>query len=151
MLPVKRILCPTDFSDPARSCVEASTELAQHFGAELLLLHVVPVVPSLPPDPNFVFKVPEYELRLHADADKRLREMRDELAARNVKVRTMVGHGAAAQEIIAIARKEAVDLIVIATHGSTGLEHLVFGSVAERVVRHAECPVLTVRTAPRRA
>lgn len=145
MLPVKRILCPTDFSDPARSCVEASSELAQHFAAELLLLHVVPVLPSLPPDPNFVFKVPEYELRLHADADKRLRELRDELAARNVKVRTLVGHGPAASEIIAVARKEAADLIVISTHGSTGLGHLVFGSVAEKVVRQAECPVLTVR------
>lgn len=145
MLPVKRILCPTDFSEPARGCLEAAGELAHHFGAELLLLHVVPVVPSLPPDPNFVFKVPEYELRLHADAELRLRQIRDAFVARNLKVRTLVGHGAAAAEIIAVARHEAVDLIVIATHGSTGIEHLVFGSVAEKVVRHAECPVLTMR------
>ena len=82
---------------------------------------------------------------LHADAEKHLRQVREQLVARNVKVSTMVGHGPAAEEIVLIAKKEGADLIVIATHGSTGLERLVFGSVAEKVVRLAECPVLTVR------
>ena len=71
--------------------------------------------------------------------------MREELVGKNVKVRTQVGHGSAADEIVLIAKVEGVDLIVISTHGSTGLERLVFGSVAEKVVRLAECPVLTVR------
>jgi nucleotide-binding universal stress UspA family protein len=145
MLPVQRILCPTDFSDPAADCVQAASELAQHFGAELLLVNVVPVVPTLPPDPNYVFKVPEYERFLHMDAEKHLREVRDQLVAKNVRVRTLVGHGAAAEEIVAIAVREKADLIVIATHGSTGFERLMFGSVAEKVVRLATCPVLTVR------
>jgi universal stress protein A len=145
MLPVQRILCPTDFSGPACTCVRAASELAEHFGAELILVNVVPAIPTLPPDPNYVFKIPEYEKYLHADADEQLRKARAELVGKNVRVRTMVGHGPAADEIVLIAKKEGVDLIVISTHGSTGLERWVFGSVAEKVVRLAECPVLTVR------
>ncbi len=145
MLPFKLILCPTDFSGPACTCVRAASELAEHFGAELLLVNVVPAVPALPPDPNYVFKIPEYERYLHADAEKQLRKTREELVQKNVKVRTKVGHGSAPDEIVLIAKTEGADLIVISTHGSTGLEHLFFGSVAEKVVRLAECPVLTVR------
>ncbi len=145
MLPVRRILAPTDFSGPACTCVHTASELAEHFGAELLLVNVVPVLPALPPDPNYVFKIPEYEKYLHADAAEQLRKAREELVGKNVKVRTMVGHGSAAQEIVRIAKAESVDLIVISTRGSTGLEHFVFGSVAEKVVRVAESPVLTVR------
>jgi len=145
MLDVKRILCPTDFSEPAAACVQTASKLAQHFAAELLLVNVVPAIPALPPDPNYVFKIPEYEQYLHLDAEKHLREVRDQLIAENVKVRTLVGHGPAAEEIVTLAKKEGADLIVIATHGSTGLERLFFGSVAEKVVRLAECPVLTLR------
>ena len=119
--------------------------MAEHFGAELLLVNVVPALPSLPPDPNYVFKIPEYERYLHADAEAHLQQTRAELVAKNVKVRAIVGHGSAADEIVLIAKKEGADLIVISTHGSTGFERLVFGSVAEKVVRLAECPVLTVR------
>jgi universal stress protein A len=145
MLPIKLILCPTDFSGPSETCVRTAAELAEHFGAELLLVNVVPAVPSLPPDPNYVFKIPEYERYLHADAEEQLRKARQELVGKNVRVRTQVGHGSAADEIVLIAKTDKVDLIVISTHGSTGLERWVFGSVAEKVVRLAECPVLTVR------
>jgi nucleotide-binding universal stress UspA family protein len=145
MLPVKRIVCPTDFSGPACTCIKTASEFAQHFGAELLLVNVVPVVPPLPPDPNYVFKVPEYERYLHLDAEKHLREVSEQLIPPGVKVRTIVGHGAAADVIVAIANQEGADLIVISTHGSTGIERLMFGSVTERVVRLANCPVLTVR------
>ena len=145
MLPVKLIICPTDFSGPACACVRAASELAEHFNAELLLVNIVPALPGVPPDPNYVFKIPEYEQYLHADAEKHLRETRDDLVSKNVKVRTHVGHGSAAEEIVLIAKTEGADLIVISTHGSTGFERWVFGSVAEKVVRLAECPVLTVR------
>jgi universal stress protein A len=145
MLPVKLILSPTDFSGPACTCIRAASELAEHFGAELLLVNVVPAVPTLPPDPNYVFKIPEHEQYLHADAEQQLRKAREELVGKNVKVRTQVGHGSAAEEIVLIAKAEGADLIVISTHGSTGFERWVFGSVAEKVVRLAECPVLTVR------
>lgn len=145
MLPVKLIVCPTDFSGPACACVRAASELAEHFHAELLLVNIVPALPGVPPDPNYVFKIPEYEQYLHADAEQHLHQTREELVSKNVKVRTQVGHGSAAEEIVLIARTESADLIVISTHGSTGLERWVFGSVAEKVVRLAECPVLTVR------
>jgi nucleotide-binding universal stress UspA family protein len=145
MLPVKLIVCPTDFSAPACACVRVASELAEHFIAELLLVNIVPALPGVPPDPNYVFKIPEYEQYLHADAEEHLRRARNELVSKNVKVRTQVGHGAAAEEIVLIAKTEGADLIVISTHGSTGLERWVFGSVAEKVVRLAECPVLTVR------
>jgi universal stress protein A len=145
MLPVRRILTPTDFSGPACSCVRAASELAEHFEAELLLVNVVPALPGVPPDPNYVFKIPEFEKYLHVEATEKLRKAREELVGKNVKVRTMVGHGSAAEEIVLIAKAESIDLIVISTHGSTGLERFVFGSVAEKVVRLADCPVLTVR------
>ena len=151
MLPVKKILCPTDFSDPAGECIEAASELAQHFGAELVVLHVVPVIPTLPPDPNYVFKIPEYEQYLHADAEKQLRQVRERLAAKKVSVRTLLTHGAAAEEIVTSAKKENADLIVIATHGATGWQRLVFGSVTEKVVRLAECPGTKRRVGTRHA
>ncbi len=145
MLPVKRIVCPTDFSAPACTCVKVANELALHFNAELLLVNVVPVIPTAPPDPNYVFKVPEYERYLHMDAEKHLEDVQRDMIDPKVKVRPIVGHGSAADEIVSIAEKEDADLIVIATHGSTGFERLVFGSVAERVVRLSSVPVLTVR------
>ena len=90
-------------------------------------------------------KFPSTRRYLHADAEQQLRKAREELVGKKVKVRTQVGHGSAADEIVLIAKADKVDLIVISTHGSTGLERWVFGSVAEKVVRLAECPVLTVR------
>jgi nucleotide-binding universal stress UspA family protein len=102
-------------------------------------------VPALPNDPNYVFKVPEYERMLHADADAKLSDLAKQLTARGITVRTIVGHGSAASEIVRTSEKENADLIVIATHGTSGWRHAMFGSVAERVVRLAKCPVLTIR------
>jgi nucleotide-binding universal stress UspA family protein len=110
-------------------------------------VHVVPVIPPLARDPSFAFEVPEYERALHADAERRMGEVLQRVP-KNINTRSLVGHGEPASEIVRTARDERADLIVIATHGLTGWRHLVFGSVAERVVRLAECPVLTIR-APR--
>ena len=144
MFPLKTVLCPTDFSEPAREALRIAGELAAQVGAALLLVHVVPVLPALPSDPNYVFKVPEYERLLHNDADEKLaqllRQMKD-----GADVRVMVGHGDVAGEIVRISETEKADLIVIATHGTTGWRRFVFGSVAEKVVRLAKCPVLTIR------
>lgn len=144
MLPFRKVLCPTDFSPASRMSVAAAAEVAAHFRADLCLVHVVPVVPPLPPDPNYVFEVPEYERALHADADRQLRALTDELAGRSFNVTTIVGHGDPGSEIVRIAKGEQVDVIVLATHGSTGWRHAMFGSVAEKVVRLAHRPVLTV-------
>ena len=94
---------------------------------------------------TYAFKVPEYEQMLHADAEERLNELIGEVTTPGTNIRTIVGRGDAASEIVRIAEKENVDVIVIATHGMTGWRRVVFGSVAERVVRLAKCPVLTTR------
>ena len=148
VLPIRRILSPTDFSPASEHALDEAEELALHFGAEISLVHVVPVMPALPHDPNFTFEVPEYERALHADAEQKLGTLVERLAARGVKTRSIVGHGDAGPEIVRLAESEGADLIVIATEGMTGWRHVMFGSVAEKVVRLAKCSVLTVR-APR--
>ncbi|MGC2108159.1 MAG: universal stress protein [Candidatus Korobacteraceae bacterium] len=150
MIPAKKIVCPTDFSEAASAAVQHARELAAHFGSELVLVNVVPVVPALPNDPNWVLKIPEYEASLHADATQNLRELAASIEAKGVCVRTVVGHGDAASEIVRIAQDEGADMIVIATHGHTGWRHVAFGSVAEKVVRRAQCPVLTYPVAAER-
>jgi nucleotide-binding universal stress UspA family protein len=144
MLPLKKIVCPTDFSAAAQKAVTEALELTLHFQAELVLVNVVPVLPPAPSDPNFVFEVPEYERALHADADRRLHELAAELGGKGAAVRTAIGHGDAGAEVVRIAKEESADLIVIATHGTTGWRHAMFGSVAEKVVRLARRPVLTI-------
>jgi nucleotide-binding universal stress UspA family protein len=148
MLPLKKIVCPTDFSPASEKAIAEALELAREFKAEILLVNVVPVLPPAPSDPNFVFEVPEYERALHADAERRLKEMAADVASKGLTVHTEVGHGDAGAEIVRIAKDENADLIVIATHGMTGWRHVMFGSVAEKVVRLAHRPVLTV-PAPR--
>lgn len=144
MLPFKKVLCPTDFSGASRIALSAAAEVAGQFQAALVLVHVVPVLPPLPTDPNIVFEVPEYERALHADAERQLRALSQDLRAKGLTVEMRVGHGDAGGEIVRIARDEAVDLVVIATHGMTGWRHAMFGSVAEKVVRLAHRPVLTI-------
>lgn len=145
MLTIKTILSPTDFSEPSYEGLKYAIEIATRFGAGLCVTHVVPVPPPLPSNPNFVFEIPEYERGLHADAERKLRELIEQRIPKSLKVRTVIGHGDAGREVVRIAEDEKADLIVIATTGMTGFRHLLFGSVAEKVVRLAGCPVLTVR------
>ncbi len=145
MLPVKVLVCPIDFSEPCFFALKAACELAAHFAAELRLVNVVPAVPGLPTDPNYVFKIPEYERLLHVDADQRLRDVVETRVPKELKVKCIIGHGDAASEIVRISNEEKADLIVISTHGESGLRRLWFGWVAENVVRRATGPVLTIR------
>jgi nucleotide-binding universal stress UspA family protein len=145
MLAIKTILCPTDFSEPSYEGLKYAIELATLFGADLCLTNVVLAIPPLPTNPNFVFEIPEYERGLHADAEHRLRELIEQRVPKSLKVQTVIGHGDAGGEIVRIAEDEQADLIVMATTGMTGFRHFLFGSVAEKVVRLAACPVLTVR------
>jgi universal stress protein A len=151
MLPFKRILCPTDFSEPALVALKRAEELARHFSAELLIVHAVPELPGphayADPPVATTFDVPLYQQELANYAEKMLKELVSHLVSPEVRTRDMVTTGDAAPEILRIAAKEHVDLIVIASHGEKGWRRLVFGSVAEKVVRHAPCPVLTI-TAP---
>jgi nucleotide-binding universal stress UspA family protein len=145
MLPVHRLLAPTDFSDISVETVMRASELALHFEAELIVLHVIPPIPTLPSDPHYNFEVPAYQDALRENARRQLDETVARLALNEVEAKALLSHGDPAREIVRIAREEKIDMIVIATHGLTGWQHLVFGSVAEKVVRFADCPVLTVR------
>jgi nucleotide-binding universal stress UspA family protein len=145
MLPVNRLLAPTDFSDTSVETVIRASELAQHFQAELVVAHVIPPIPTLPSDPHYNFEVPAYQDALRENARRQLDETISRLVERDVEARALLSHGDPAKEIVRIAKDENIDMIVIATHGLTGWQHIVFGSVAEKVVRFAECPVLTVR------
>mgnify|MGYP003586231797 CR=1 FL=1 len=144
MLSFQKILCPTDFSEPSLDGIAYGADLAKRYQAVLSLVHVVPVLPAIRTDPNYVALVPEYERALHDDAQRQLDALGKDLAAKGLEVRTIVGHGDPGNEIVRIAKDEAADIIVIATQGNTGWRHLVFGSVAAKVVRLAQLPVLTV-------
>ncbi|MFZ5447151.1 MAG: universal stress protein [Thermodesulfobacteriota bacterium] len=151
MLPFRRILCPTDFSDPALVALKSAEELARHFSAELIIAHAIPEVPGphayADPPVASSFDVPLYQQELAIYAENLLKELVSHQVSSEVRTRDLVTTGEAASEILGIAAAEHVDLIVIASHGKTGWRRLIFGSVAEKVVRHASCPVLTI-TAP---
>ena len=149
MLPFKRILCPTDFSEPACKAIIAAAEIAQASGAELILLHVVAPIPALDTASGApAFDLASYQDELVRSARLALEERRRRRVPDSVRSRALVTIGDAAHEVTRIAEEEGADLIVIATHGRTGWHLRIFGSVAEKVVRLARCPVLTVPCHP---
>ncbi len=148
MLPFKRILCPTDFSEPAAAGIKAAVEMAVRFSAELILMHVVGAIPALDsPEGISSFDVAAYQRELTDSAERYMKERQAEISE-NVPTRTLVTHGEAGHEIVRVAGEEGVDLIVMATHGATGWRHRIFGTVTEKVVRTAHCSVLTTYSKP---
>jgi nucleotide-binding universal stress UspA family protein len=144
----KRICCPVDFSETARAALEVACDLARRFEAELILLHAYPIPGYTFPDGSVVAS-PRMMQELADGAERHLAEWKaiaESLGAARVSTSKSVGEPAA--EIVAFARDGGVDLLVLGTHGRTGLEHALMGSIAERVVRKARCPVLTVRPPP---
>jgi nucleotide-binding universal stress UspA family protein len=145
MLPVKTIVCPTDFSGPSYRGIEVANELAVHFSANLILISVVtPIHPIGAPGIPASFKIGEYYEEMIDFATQSLEEIEAEKISPGVKTQRVVAQGNAADEIVRRAESEHADIIVIATHGWTGWRRWVFGSVAERVVRLAKCPVVTI-------
>lgn len=142
----KTILVAVDFSDASKSAVRCARELAAKYGASLHLLHVV-ADPASQPWAAEAFSLSFGDLVVQWQEQAR-RSLLSELPAEEqgrAVIATPVGSAYA--EIIAYARQHDVDLIVMGTHGRGALEHLLLGSVAERVVRKAPCAVLTVRQA----
>jgi universal stress protein A len=148
---MRHILAPTDFSDYSKEAINDALELAQTFGAKLSLLHVVEL-PSSPIE-EFVPSTMGGDLLddLERRASAELAQVLPQAQEATIEVRRAVVMGSPFRKIIETAEAEHVDLIVMATHGRTGLRHLVMGSVAERVVRTAPCPVLTIRPAAAQA
>ncbi len=138
MLPIKTILHPTDFSPQADYAYRLACGMARDYGAKLIIMHVrvIPTVAygefaALPPEPE--------------ESLASLRQRLSELKPKDCQVEYVLTEGVPAEEIVDLARDRHCDLILLGTHGRTGLGRLLMGSVAELVVRRAPCPVLTVK------
>jgi nucleotide-binding universal stress UspA family protein len=141
----RHILAPTDFSEYSKQAVASALALAKKFGAKLTILHVI----ELPPYPVEGYVPPSLSATFMDDLERQattdLAQLVPEADAANVEVARVMAVGTPYRTIIETAEAEQVDLIVMATAGRTGFSHLVMGSIAERVVRTASCPVLTIR------
>jgi universal stress protein A len=140
---IKRILVPTDFSAPSLKALEYAVDFARTHKAELLLLNVVEPVRNT----SFMADVAKILEHHRLEATERITHLEQRTRRRLRKCRAEVHFGVPYKVIADVAKKWKADLIIIATHGYTGLYHLLLGSVAEQVVRVAECPVMTLRVA----
>jgi universal stress protein A len=141
---ISRSLCPTDFSLPARHAFHSAVFLAKSFNADLVLLHVAAILK----DPTFYEALALTPMEISGKIEQRARKELQALAGEvedSVTVAVVIRCGTAWAEICLAAEQEEAYLIVIGSHGRTGLSHVLLGSVAEKVVRHASCPVLVAR------
>lgn len=146
VISLKKILVPIDFSGYSKNALKYAVPFAKQFDAEILLLYVVE--PTIyPADFSFgQIGLPGIEEEVRKRGTEELAKLAKDEISDVVKSRTRVETGKAFTEIIRVAKEEEIDLIIIATHGHTGIEHAIFGSTAEKVVRKAPCPVLSIRT-----
>ena len=146
MIDLKRILAPTDFSEYSKPALEYACGFAEQFGSELHLVHVLQDLVAMVPEPGMAFPPPgAYLQELKETAERTLTIIPQPRWAAGRSIVRATRQGTPFLEIIRYAKELEVDLIVIGTHGRTGLSHMLMGSVAEKVVRKAPCPVLTVR------
>src|SRR5208283_1664100 len=141
-----KILLPIDFSSSSQAALEMAADLAKHFHAELHLVHVIPMFPTSTL-PDFV---PETKFLQDARsiAERHLEKCHAALAARGVKSTSSVEVGNdVAGTIMEVVEREHIDMVVISTHGISGWHPLVFGSIAEKVVKLVRCPLLLLRSA----
>ena len=144
MIVLKNILVPTDFSETAEIAVRYAKALAEAFGAKVHVLHVATDPARFLPAEAFA-TLPDLRVQLEADTRKRLDGILADAGTQKLDVHRAIRLGEPFVEIIGYARGNAIDLIVMGTHGRGPIKHLLLGSVAEKVVRKAPCPVLTVR------
>jgi universal stress protein A len=145
MFPLKKILCPIDFSEPSFEGLKVAIELAQTYAAELILINIIqPLQAVAAPGVPATYTVAQYYDEMSAAAQKSFEEIVKNRVPKGLTVRFKVLRGQPADEIVKEAESEKVNIIVTSTHGWTGWRRFVFGSVAEKVVRLSACPVLTV-------
>ncbi len=145
MISIKKILCPIDFSDFSLYALTYAVSFAQQYKAKLILLHVVDVFLHDPA--YFAPYAPDRSMfdDFEKKAGTRLEEVRRKNIPAGIEAELIVGTGRAFVEIVRAAKEKEADMIVIATHGRTGISHAMFGSTAEKVVRKAPCPVLSIK------
>jgi nucleotide-binding universal stress UspA family protein len=141
----KKILVPVDFSPHSEEAIRAAADVSRRYEASVTLVHVYEIVAYALPE-GYMFQTPDQLAGVMTEFQKLLASAKS-LAekAGALQVQTTQLQGSAAYEIVEFAKKEGFDLIVMGTHGRTGFKHALMGSVAERVLRMAPCPVLTVR------
>jgi universal stress protein A len=152
MLLFKRILCPTDFSEPSYKALKAADELAKEFRSELILLHVLSPIQAFPAASGFGPSMPvsgaylpeDFMRTLEKHATESLEMTVKEKVSGEVKSKSVLLNGIPAEEIVRYAEESNSSVIIMGTHGFTGWRHMLLGSVAEKVVRMALCPVLTI-------
>jgi nucleotide-binding universal stress UspA family protein len=142
---MKKILVPTDFSTGAKTALKQAMALARPLGAQLTVLNVFPLPNYILPDGTVFLAEAPTLAQIATRATAALDELKKSLSAEGLSVHVEAVAGAPADEIVRLAKEGGFDMIVMGTHGRTGLAHLLIGSVAERVVRLSPCPVLTVR------
>ena len=142
---IKKILVPIDFSDYSKNALKYAVQFAKQFNAKIYLVYVVePMI--YPADFSMgQVAIPSADIDLHSRAEEELRKLSKDFINGSLQVEILIKTGKPFVEIIETASANDIDLIIIATHGHTGVEHLLFGSTAEKVVRKAPCPVLTLR------
>jgi universal stress protein A len=146
MAQIRKILVAVDFSEHSQRALDDAIGLAKKFGAELHLLHCYQIYPGDEVGFPSTVALPEsYEQSIRSAAAARLAGWLEKVTAQGVRAERHVAMDRPSHGIVALAEKLPADLIVIGTYGLTGLKHVLLGSVAERVIRHAPCPVLTVK------
>ena len=144
---IRSILLPTDFSRCADSALPYAADLARQMKARLVCLHVVETVAPPVGYAPVAEALPTVDIggQLEESATRELPKLGARQECAGLEVEEVVARGDAAGEIVRVARERDIDLIVISSHGRTGLGRMIFGSTAESVVRHAHCPVLVVK------
>ncbi len=142
---VQRILVPIDFSDNAASVLDWAAHLAKEHGSRILLLHVYHL-PVEFQQLEGAYLPPDFWSTVKNEAEQQLGRFAEDLRGRGLEVEALVREGYPATVIVEEAESLEADLVVIGTHGLSGLKHMLLGSIAERVVQKAPCPVLTVKS-----
>jgi len=144
-----KILCPVDFSEFTEEILAYATELAKKFNAELHVIHVIPNLNYFTPYESFL--TPENLVAIEKNITKEVANDFDNLLKNiDIPVKKVIKSGVVFVEIIDYIKEQGIDLVVMGTHGRSGIEHILIGSVAEKVVRKAPCPVLTIRPKDRK-
>jgi nucleotide-binding universal stress UspA family protein len=146
--PINTILVPVDFSDCSREGLRYAIGLANEFGARMILLHATYLGYIYSSEGNAIYDVRGLQEAARENAERRMRELVRTVKFGRTKFETAITEGSPVLDICAFAKDHDVDLIITSTHGFTGFKHVLIGSIAEQVVRHAPCSVLVVPSHP---
>jgi nucleotide-binding universal stress UspA family protein len=140
----KKIVCPVDFSEFTNEIIEYGVSIAKKFDAELHLLHIIPNLNYFTPYESFL--TPENLVAMERSIEREIeKDFEKTIKKIDMPVKKAIKTGVTFVEILDYIKTEKIDLVVMGTHGRSGFEHILLGSVAEKIIRRAPCPVLTVR------